>query len=153
MPKFKPLYGILIVATFVAGMIWLGSRSGGTHQQVLAEPDGAVHIDVSDLGTDQVRFYRFLSTANQEVDFFLGRDATGTLHSAFDASENHYKLRRGYSFQNGWIVDNKCGSSFRLAGINAGGGGCSPIPLPFRTQGDTVLIAQDELLKGWRLFN
>lgn len=153
MKKFKPLYGIVLVVAAVGGLAMIDHRSGRDHKQVRAAADGLVHIDVADLDRGQVRFYRYLNAANQEVEFFVGRDPGGTVQVAFDASENHFKRRRGYSLQDGWIVDNQCGSSFRLSAINSGGRGCSPIPLPHRTVGNEVLITEPEVLKGWRLFN
>jgi len=38
------------------------------------------------------------------------------------------------------------------AEVNAGGGGCKPIPLGHRVQGDKLLIAESDVLKGWGLF-
>ena len=118
-----------------------------------AGPEGLVTLRVADLGREMIRYYRYLSPANQEVDFFVARDTAGTLQVAFDASENHYKLRRGFRLENGWIVDNKCGVVTRLSAVNQGGGGCSPIPLPYRAAGDEIRIASADLLQGWRLFH
>ncbi len=154
MAKFKPIHGILIVVAAVAGLALIDGRPGrADHQQVRAAPDGMVRINVTDLDRGQVRFYHYLNSANQEVEFFVGRDPGGTVQVAFDASENHFKRRRGFRFQDGWIVDNQCGSSFRLSSVNSGGGGCTPIPLPHRTAGNEVVITEPELLQGWRLFN
>jgi len=154
MAKFKPIHGIVLVVAAVAGLVLLDSRSGRSEfQQVRAAPDGVVRLNVADLDRGQVRFYRFLNSANQEVEFFVGRDPQGTVQVAFDASENHFKRRRGFRLQDGWIVDNQCGSSFRLSSVNGGGRGCSPIPLPHRDAGNEVLITEPDLLRGWRLFN
>ncbi len=121
--KFKPIHGIAVVAAVVLGGVVLSSGGAADpHQRVTAGKDGAVRIGIADLHPEQVRFYRYLNPANQEVDFFVGRDGEGTVQAAFDASENHHKLRRGFRFENGWIVDNKCGSTLRLSAVNAGEG-------------------------------
>lgn len=152
--KFKPIHGIAVVAAVVLGGVVLGSGGAADpHQRVTAGKDGAVRIGIADLHPEQVRFYRYLNASNQEVDFFIGRDGEGTVQAAFDASENHHKLRRGFRFENGWIVDNKCGSTMRLSAVNAGGGGCSPVPLRHQVVGDEVRIAQEDLLQEWRLFH
>ncbi|HTQ79680.1 MAG TPA: Fe-S-containing protein [Thermoanaerobaculia bacterium] len=153
MPTFKPLHGVVIVATVMAAVILLNGRDDRPpRERVSSGRDGLVHLKMAELPMQQIRFYRYLSPANQEVEFFVGRDEQGAVQAAFDASENHFKLHRGYRYENGWVIDNKCGSSKRLNRVNEGGGGCSPIPLPFRTAGDEVLIANADLLQGWRLF-
>ena len=154
MAKFKPIHGIVLVVAAVAGLALIDSRSGRSDmKQVRPAPDGVVHINVADLDRGQVRFYRFLNSGNQEVEFFVGRDPQGTVQVAFDASENHFKRRRGFTIQDGWIVDNQCGSSFRLSSVNGGGRGCSPIPLAHRVVGNELQITEPDLLRGWRLFN
>jgi uncharacterized membrane protein len=50
------------------------------------------------------------------------------------------------------MVDNKCDTAVRLATINAGGGGCKPVPLAHRVEGDTLVLTEPDLLAGWRLF-
>jgi len=51
------------------------------------------------------------------------------------------------------MVCNKCDKSFRLSEVNAGGGGCKPVPLRFQLAGGELLIAQADVLAGWRLFH
>ncbi len=152
MPKFRPVLGAVIVAAFIAAVIWMDSRGKSPNQPVAAGPDGFVRIGVADLGRLRIRYYRFLNPANQEVKFFLARDSSGTLQAAFNASENHFKLRRGFRLEDTWIIDNKCDIATPLNSVNEGGGGCSPIPLAYRLAGDQVLISSTDLLEGWRLF-
>jgi uncharacterized membrane protein len=109
-------------------------------------------VPAGDLGANQVRFYRFLNTSNQEVFFFVGRDGAGTLHVAFDAAESDYRRKRGFRHDGEWLVNNKCETACRLAEVNAGGGGCKPVPLAHRLEGDTVLLAESDVLTGWRYF-
>ena len=152
MPKFKPLHGAVILAVFIAALIGLEGKWKSPHVQVAPGPDGIVRIDVADLKPLAIRYYRFLNSANQEVKFFVARDESGTLQVAFDAAENHFKLRRGFRLEDGWIIDNKCDTATRLAAVNGGGGGCSPIPLPHRVVGGELQISSPDLLQGWRLF-
>ena len=152
--RFRPWHGVVAVGLVVAGVVAaqraLEGRPGFT--QVSPDEGGVVRIPLAGLGPNQVRFYRFLNRGNQEVLFFVGRDGRGTVQVAFDASENHFKLRRGYRHQGEWIVDNKCDSAFRLSEINAGGGGCKPVPLPHRIEGESLVLGEADLLQGWRLF-
>jgi uncharacterized membrane protein len=151
--RFKPVHGVALVAGVVSLLILVESGGRGPRRtRVAAGPDGLVTIRVADLGRESIRYYRFLNPANQEVDFFVAKDASGAPQVAFDTSENHYKLRRGFRLEKGWMVDNKCGVVTRLSAVNQGGGGCSPIPLPFQNAGEEVRITSSDLLQGWRWF-
>ncbi len=156
MNRFKPIHGLFVVLLFmgavlVADMALEGRFSGSNFERV--RPDhGQVKIALADLKPQEVRFYRFLNSGNQEVRFFVGKDAAGTVQVAYDADETCAKLKRGFRHQGEWVICNKCEKSFRLAEVNAGGGGCKPIPLEHRVQGDQLLIAESDVLKGWGLF-
>jgi uncharacterized membrane protein len=157
MRRFKPIHGILVVLVFVgiilfADMALEGRLGASGFERVSPGRDGSVRIDVADLQPQEVRFYRFLNTGNQEVKFFVGRDAAGHVQVAFDANEACAKTKRGYSHDGEWLVCNKCDKSFRLSEVNAGGGGCKPVPLAHRLQGSELLLAEADILQGWRLF-
>src|SRR4028119_2393362 len=81
-----------------------------------------------------------------------GRDRAGHVQVAFDANEPCAKAKRGFRAEGEWLVCNKCDKSFRLAEVNAGGGGCKPVPLEHRVSGDELVIAEADILAGWRLF-
>ena len=155
--RFRPVHGLLLVPVFVAA-VWAtntaieGGFSGSGYELVQPDASGQVTLDVSGLQPNQVRFFRFLNRGNQEVRFFVGRDAEGTIEVAYDASEICYKRKRGFAHQDGWMVCRVCDKSFRLEETNAGGGGCRPIPLVHRVQGGTVVLAEADILGGWRYF-
>jgi len=158
MNRFRPLHAIVLV--LLAGALIYGAdyyflRGGGAradYERISPAPDGTVRIGVGDLGPSQVRFYRFLNTGNQEVMFFVGRDKDGNLQVAFDANELCAKLKRGYRHDGDWVVCNKCDKAFRLEEVNAGGGGCKPVPLVHRVEGSELVLTEGEILQGWRYF-
>ena len=157
MRRFKPIHGALLVLVFVgiilvAEMALEGRLGGSGFERVSPGRDGSVRIEVADLEPQEVRFYRFLNSGNQEVKFFVGRDAAGHVQVAFDANEACAKTKRGYRHEGEWLVCNKCDKSFRLAEVNAGGGGCKPVPLAHRLQGEELLLAEADILQGWRFF-
>jgi uncharacterized membrane protein len=157
MRRFKPLHGIALVAVFIASVVLvelaLDRRLGtGGYERVAPARDGLVHINLDQVGPLQVKFFRFLNAGNQEVKFFVGRDARGEIQVAFDASEVCAKTKRGFRQQGEWVVCNKCDKAFRLAEINAGGGGCKPVPLEHRIAAGEILLAETDILRGWRLF-
>lgn len=157
MTRFKPIYGILLVILAVGGfwavnLVIEALQGRGDFQRVSPSPQGEVRIDVGDLKTGEARFYHFLNPSNQEVEFFIARDQSGTFQVAFNAGDSHYKVKRGFSVQDGWVIDNKCGTTSRLTEVNAGGSGCRPVPLAHRVQGDQVVLTERDILAGWRYF-
>lgn len=156
MARVRPIHGILLVALFSALVVaadyaWEGGFGRG-YERVRPDADGQVVLDVSDLPPSEVRFYRFLNAGNQEVKFLVGRDRHGTIQVAFDASETHAQLGRGFRHEGDWMVDNKCDSAMRLENVNDGGRGCRPVPLRHRVEGDRVVLTEQDVLTGWRYF-
>jgi uncharacterized membrane protein len=163
MARLRPHHAVAIVLAF-GGFVVLADHflQGGFARaealRVAPGADGQVRIELADLAPSEVRFYRFLNTANQEVRFFVGRDRAGALQVAFDANEACAKLKRGYRYQRDersgedWLVCNKCDKAFRLEEVAAGGGGCKPIPMEHRVEGDQLVLAENDVLRGWRLF-
>ncbi len=156
MLRFRPVHGVVIVLLFIAAVLgakMLLENGGGASYELVRPERGAVTLDLAGLGNQQVRFYRFLNAGNQEVRFFVGRDAQGTVQVAYDADEVCAKYNRGFRHEGEWLVCNKCDKSFRLTETNAGGGGCKPVPLAHRVDGDRLTIAEADILQGWRLFH
>ena len=156
--RVRPIHLVPAIVAFgalILGAEWLasGGLSTSTYERVSPTPQGVVTIDLKNLGTSQVRFFRFLNPGNQEVKFFVGRDPSGVVHVAFDANEICAKAKRGYRHDGEWVTCNKCDKAFRITEVNAGGGGCKPIPLPHRMEGDRLVLNEAEILKGWRYFN
>ncbi|HEX2165390.1 MAG TPA: Fe-S-containing protein [Thermoanaerobaculia bacterium] len=155
MKRFRPIHAMLLVAVVVGAIVAAdlaldGGRAGAT--TVRPDAQGLVTLDLSTLGPSEVRFYRFLNAGNQEVRFLVGRDRDGAVQVAFDASETHAKLGRGFRHEGDWLVDNKCESAVRLGSVNEGGRGCRPVPLAHRLDGDRLVLTETDILRGWRYF-
>jgi uncharacterized membrane protein len=129
-----------------------GGFARADYRRVAPDPRGEVRIDASQIEPLEVRFFRFLNAGNQEVKFFVGRDSTGVLQVAFDASESDYKRKRGFRQDGEWLVNNKCDTALRLVEVNAGAGGCRPVPLAHRLDGDQLVLTEADILQGWRYF-
>lgn len=121
-------------------------------ERVGPDRNGEMRLDVSTLAPNEVRFYRFLNSGNQEVLFFVGRDREGTLQVAFDAAENDFKRKLGFRAEDGWLVNNKCDTALRLEEVNAGTSGCRPAPMRHTLAGQTLVLNERDVLEGWRLF-
>lgn len=130
-----------------------GGFGRGGYTRVRPDAEGIVRVETADLTEGKIRFFRFLNPGNQEVKFFVARDRTGVLQVAFDASESHAKAGRGFRLEDEWVVNNYCDTPTRLAEVNRGGGGDSPVPLAHRLDGTTLVLEEAEILRGWRLFH
>lgn len=156
--RLRTTHAVLIVALVIAGVLgaqyfFEGGAARASYIQVRPDAQGAVAIPLDGLAPGNVRFYRFLNHANQEIDFFVGRDASGTVQAGFDASEVCMKKRRGFRHEGEWMVCNFCDKAFHLEDVNADAGGCAPVALKHRVEGDRLLLSESDLLGGWRLFH
>ncbi len=156
---FKPIYGLAAVLAIGAAVVAAdyalqGGFTQAEYQRVSPEADGNTVVDLAGLERGQVRFYRYLNPGNQEVKFFVGRDTNGVVQVAFDANEvsSCYKKKRGYRYQDGWMVCNVCDKAFRLEEVNENRGGCSPVALEHRVEGERLILADAQVLGGWRFF-
>jgi uncharacterized membrane protein len=158
MRRFKPVHGVLVVLLFL-GAVWTAETVLEGHlnptgfQSVKPGRDGAVRVSLAGLGKNDVRFYQFLNSGNQEVHFFVAKDGQGNVQVAFDANETCAKAKRGFRHEGEWMVCNKCDKSFRISEIHSGGEGCTPVPVRHQVQGDELLMAENDVVSGWRLFH
>lgn len=155
--RIRPIHAVFVVAFFVGAVLLaelaIDSRTRrGDGEQVMPK-DGVVKVDVAGIAPGQVRFYDFLNPGNQEVRFLVGRDQSGTLQVAFDAAENDFKRKLGFRQEGDWLVNNKCETAVRLEEVNAGTSGCRPQPLRHRIEGQTLVLAESDILAGWRYFH
>ena len=152
--RFRPIYGaVLLLAVFVGVFFLEQALAGRTRfERVMPADDGSVRISLAGLEPGQIRFYQFLNRSNQEVRFFAARDGDGVVQVGFDASESDYKRKRGFRLEGEWLVNNKCETAGRLSEVNRGNGGCRPVPLRHRVEGNELVLAESDILSGWRLF-
>ncbi len=158
MRRFKPLHGILIVLA-VMGAVWgaqaaLDSRLNPSgFIQISPDRQGVVKIGLADLKPREVRFYRFLNSGNQEVHFLVGRDSAGRRAGRLRRQRDLRQARAGLPARGrlaGVQQVRQVASAWRE--VNAGGGGCKPVPLKHRIEGDQLVLAEADILQGWRLF-
>jgi len=152
--RFRPIHGAAVLIAVMAAVFFLEQALAGRNrfERVMPSTDGTVHISLAGLERGQVRFYQFLNRSNQEVRFFAGRDQGGVVQVGFDASESDYKRKRGFRLEGEWMVNNKCETAGRLSEVNQGNGGCRPVPLRHRVEGNELILAESDILSGWRLF-
>ena len=72
MARFRPYHAIGVVLAFVAAIVlaehlFEGGFSRAEAARVAPDREGKVRVDLAGLAPSQVRFYRFLNTANQAL--------------------------------------------------------------------------------------
>lgn len=157
MRRLTPITGFFLVLIVVAGVLladyaYRGGFRRSNFERVSPDQQGFVKIDISELTANNASFYRFLNSGNQEVKFFVARDENGIVITAFDAAESDFKMGRGFTVEDGWAVNNKCETAVRLTELNDRRGGCRPVLLSHRVDGQTLVLAESDILKGWRYF-
>jgi uncharacterized membrane protein len=155
--KLRPAHAAILILLFAASVLIADLALDGSFQRsgferVSPDRNGQIVLDVGDLANEDVRFYRFLNSGNQEVKFFVGRDSAGHVQVAFDANDICYKTGRGYRHEGDWVTCNKCDKSFPLTEVDAGGGGCKPVPLAHQLEGERLVLQENDILVGWRYF-
>ncbi len=96
-------------------------------------------------------FYEY-NTSGTTIRFFVVRDGSGTVRTAFDECPNCYGKHLGFRQEGDKMVENCCNMSFPIASIGPGVPGCRPEYLPSTVEGGRVLIAKRDLMAGTYLF-
>ena len=111
---------------------------------------GAVSLPLSEL-TAKAAFYKFTTTSGKEVRFFAMKSSDGVYRAALDACDV-CEGRLGYHQEGDDMVCNKCGNHFHSAQINEVKGGCNPVGLQRKVEGDRLVIKSAELEQGAEYF-
>lgn len=162
---------LIIVAILIAlGALWAGKslymkKMGGgamyppmrdsaarTQKAVAVHAEsGFVRIPVTVADDGNAHFFAY-AVGDKVVTFFIMKAADGAIKSSFDACMacNHAKL--GYRQEGAVVVCNNCGMGFRPDDIGGATGGCNPIVLAAKRDGQMLLFAVADIEAGARLF-
>jgi uncharacterized membrane protein len=112
---------------------------------------GDVTIPVSELGA-KARFYEYKTASGKSVRFFAMRSSDGAYRAALDSCDVCFKAKKGYRQEGDDMVCNNCGNHFHSAQINEVHGGCNPVGLGRRVEGEKLTISARELEAGASYF-
>jgi uncharacterized membrane protein len=115
------------------------------------QENGEVRISIADLDDRAPHFYVF-QAGGKDIRFFLLRDAEGGVRAALDACHNCFRAKRGYRQEGNTVICNNCGMSFKYENIGIVTGGCNPIPLPRKMDGQVVVLKVKDLEAGAKYF-
>ena len=140
---------VAVVAYVVAGAG--GERAAAVAGGGLKVAGGEVSLPVSELG-GKARFYEYKTASGKTVRFFAMKSSDGVYRAALDACDVCFHAKKGYSQEGEDMVCNKCGMHFPSAKINEVKGGCNPVGLERKVNGDRLSLSARELEDGASYF-
>jgi high-affinity iron transporter len=138
--------GLIILAALGLGFVYAQPPvTLSPAEQVEPGPDGAVRIPLSTFGGTKLRRFQ-VAAGGQTVRFIaVPIEKGGAIATAFDACL--ICGPRGYYQDGPNITCLNCGSVIYPPSIGQPGG-CNPIPLPSRVEGDDLVLAASDLAAG-----
>lgn len=119
--------------------------------QVAAGTD-EIRIPLSEVNSDQAKFFEASLPNNTVTRFFVLRSSEGTYRAALDACQVCFDAHKGYHQEGNFMVCNKCGRRFPINSIGYGSSGCHPMGLTATVDGDELKIKTSELISGSQYF-
>ena len=136
---------IAIIAITIITTILLSSKTQPTNEY----EDKEIQIPIQELSTT-ARFYEE-ELNGVKIKYFVIKDKTGEIKTAFDACDVCYNSKKGYTQEGEYLICNNCGNRYHVSGLgteNKAGGGCWPSYLPSEVKGDKLIIKISDLAKG-----
>jgi uncharacterized membrane protein len=140
---------VLVAAVLVGVAVYLVAGAGGERASSVSagggtaatsnESGGDVSIPVSEL-SGKARFYEYKTASGKTVSFFAMRSSDGVYRAALNACDVCFAGKQGYRQEGDDMVCNKCGNHFHSAQINEVHGGCNPIALERKVEGERLRI-------------
>jgi len=117
-------------------------------------PDGDVLRLQGASISGKASFYK-VDAGGTVVPFFAVRDTSGSAVVALDACSVCAHAKKGYEQRGSAMLCRNCGLTFPIDGLAkmGGQGGCHPITVPARVEGDSVVIDKKELVAGAKWFS
>jgi uncharacterized membrane protein len=144
--KILALVAVALVAVVAYVVAGAGPGQGG-----LKAEGGEVSLPVSELGA-RARFYEYKAASGKTVRFFAIKSSDGVYRAALNACDVCFAGKQGYRQEGEDMVCNKCGMHFPSAKINEVKGGCNPIGLERKIDGDRLSLSAKELEAGASYF-
>lgn len=154
---------IVVLAALIVGYLIMGGTENGSGtngqnsasliaaSRLNADSKGEVSIPLADLG-GKANFYDYVSEGGRKVRFFAMKSSDGVYRAALDACDVCFAAKKGYYQDGDDMVCKKCGNHFPSAQINEVHGGCNPIGINRKIDGDRLVIKASELGSGSRYF-
>lgn len=155
--KLTPILIIVCVVLIgVAAYVILSSSSDSPASTTVtpsSAPDSSagsvstadIKIPISDLTSGKAKFFDYNVAGNKAVRFFAVRSSDGIYRAAMDACDTCFHAKKGYKQEGDDMVCNNCGLKFPTNKINEVHGGCNPVGVTCKVEGDSLVIKATEL--------
>lgn len=118
---------------------------------VAANELGEVRIPIAELGDRAAHYYTYMA-GERPVEFFAIWTPDDVIRTALNACDVCYRAKLGYRQDGAFMVCNNCGNRFPTEKIALVTGGCNPVPLATRIDGQDLVIAVSALAAGLAYF-
>ena len=110
---------------------------------------GEVRVPLKDLEGGKAVFFEPKLASGKPVRFFVVKAADNTYRAALDACEVCFHVKKGYEQKGSDMICRNCGRDFAIGDIGPHNeGGCHPVALTQKVEGDSLVIRTSELEKG-----
>ena len=114
---------------------------------------GEVRVPLKELEGGKAVFFEPKLESGKPVRFFVVKAADNTYRAALDACEVCFHAKKGYEQKGSDMICRNCGRDFAIGDIGPHNeGGCHPIALRQRIEGDQLVIQTSELERGTSYF-
>lgn len=121
------------------------ATSSAPASQTPAQQQGsAVKIPIADL-SGTAKFFEYSLSDGRVLRFFAVKSADGVYRTALDACDMCYHAKKGYRQEGNNMICNNCNLPFAVSRIGDVAGGCNPVGLPNKADGNQILINAREL--------
>lgn len=114
--------------------------------------NGTFVFPVAAFNDGKAKYFEYKHSPKEWIRFFVVKSTDGVIRAAFDACDVCFRQKKGYVQQGTNMICVNCGLKFRTDKVNEVTGGCNPSALKRVVQGDKVIVTQQDVMTGLRLF-
>lgn len=114
---------------------------------MVSTSDGQVRIPLTNLAGGEAQFIDYTPEQGDPIRLFAILD-NGSYRAALDACQDCFYAKQGYFQRGNEMVCRKCGNSYPPVMIDKRPGGCHPVALPRKVEGDELVIAAADIEKA-----
>ncbi len=133
------------------GLLVSAATHGHDPYPLAETQDGAVRFPLSTFDDYRAHYYTYMHQG-RPIEFFVLKSKDGLVRAAFNACDVCFLSKKGYTQDGDYVVCNNCGRRFPADEINDVHGGCNPSPLARVVEGDTLIILEEDLVRGLGYF-
>jgi uncharacterized membrane protein len=145
---------VLIIVVGVVLINTMQAKNGTVYNESPVDDTGQnVKVPLSDISGTNFHFYSY-DSGGTAIKYFIVKDSSGNIHTAFDACNMCYEAKKGYEQSVDSARCRNCGKTFSVSDIGTKNtaGGCWPGYLPHTLGGDSIVIKTTDLDTGKYMF-